>query len=502
MPLPFDNEKYLTAQTEQILKRVNAGQGRLFLEFGGKLIGDFHAARILPGFDPDVKLHLLEKLAAQADILICINADDIEHQRVRADFGITYDNASLKLIDDLRAHGIDVTAVIVNRYHGQPSVKAYQDRLARHGIKVYLWGDIAGYPNNIEHVVSPEGFGAQEYVPVTKPLVVVTAPGPNSGKMNVCLTEMYHEAKLHGAARYAKFETFPVWNLPLSHPVNIAYESATADLMDNNAMDNFHFDAYGIAAVNYNRDLQAFPLLRTLITKITGSTEGYQSPTDMGVNCVAQGIVDDAKVREAANQEIIRRYFQYNADFHLGHATEQTVQRAEDLIHKAGLETTDRKVVAAAREAARRCEEEHGGDNGVCCGAAIQLPDGSIVTGKNSSLMHSTAAMILNAAKKLAGIPDDRHLLPEDIMNSVAVFKNDLRNNQRVSLNLSEALIVLIVSAARDSAAKWALDALPRLKRCDVHLSHLPGSGDAAGLRRLGISFTYDPLQPTKKLFP
>ncbi len=498
----FSNDLYLQAQTAAIRKRVEGGAGRLYIEFGGKLLGDFHASRVLPGFDPNVKLRLLQNLATDADLIICIHADDIERKRIRADFGITYDNAALKLIDDLRARGIEVTAVVITRYSGQPAAAEFKERLERHGMSVYLHRSIDGYPREADKIATEEGFGANPYIQVTRPLVVVTAPGPNSGKLATCLNQMYHELRRGNAARYAKFETFPVWNLPLEHPVNLAYESATADLKDNNALDNFHFAAYGIPAVNYNRDLQAFPLLRTLLNLITGSTAGYQSPTDMGVNCIAAGIVDDAAVRAAAEGEIIRRYFQYDAEFHLGRCSEETVRRALEVVQKAGLNTMDRKVVSAAREAARVCEAQQRGDGGIYCGAAIQLEDGTIVTGKNSSLMHSAAAMILNAAKHLAKIPDGQHLLLPDIMESVSTFKHGLGTSERVSLNLSETLIMLVVSAARDIYAKRALDVLPLLNHCDVHLSHLPGHGDEVGLRHLGCSYTYDTLAPTKKLFP
>lgn len=498
----FDNQKYLDAQKASILKRVSQGEGRLYLEFGGKLIGDFHAARVLPGYDPDVKVRLLKSLSATADIIVCIYAEDIERKRVRADFGITYDNAALKLIDDLHAVGVEVTAVVVTRYSGQPAVQAFKHRLERHGIQVFLHGNLDGYPNQVDRIASQAGLGSLRYVPVTQPLVVVTGPGPNSGKMGTCLSQIYHEFHQGRKARYAKFESFPVWNLPLSHPVNIAYESATADLLDNNAIDHFHFEAYGVPAVNYNRDLQTFPLLKALLERISGGEAGYRSPTDMGVNCIVAGIVDDAGVRHAAEMEIIRRYFQYVSALDAGRATEQTVERAEELIRKAGLKPEDRQVVAKARATATRCETEGEGDGGICCGAAIQLPDGFIATGMNSSLMHSAVAMILNAVRHLAGIPRERHLLEPAILEKVATFKHGLGTNVRTSLNLSEALIVLTVSCAQSPEGQKALDCLAQLKGCDVHLSHMPGHGDEQGLRHLGCSYTYDPLAPTRKLFP
>lgn len=497
----FDNQKYLLSQRDSIMKRVSGGEGRVYLEFGGKLLGDFHAARVLPGYDPDVKVHLLKSLANEADIIVCIYAEDIQQKRMRADFGITYDNAALKLIDDLHAVGVEVTAVVITRFTGQPAVQAFKKRLERHGIQVFLHGNLEGYPNDVERIASPQGLGSLRYVPVTRPLVVVTGPGPNSGKMGTCLSQIYHEFQQGRRARYAKFESFPVWNLPLSHPVNIAYESATADLLDSNAIDHFHYETYGVPAVNYNRDLLTFPLLREILERISEGS-GYKSPTDMGVNCIADGIVDDAGVRKAANMEIIRRYFNYVSENKLGRATDETVRRAEELMRKAGLQPEDRPVVAAAHETARLCESEGEGDGGIFCGAAIQLPDGFIATGRNSSLMHSAVAMILNAAKHLANIPKEKYLLRPDILDKVSTFKHGLGANTRTSLNLSEALIVLTVSSATDPDAQKALDTLAQLRNCDVHLSHTPGHGDEQGLRHLGCSYTYDPLAPTKKLFP
>lgn len=497
----FNNDVYLQAQKKSILSRVTAGPGRLYLEFGGKLIGDSHAARVLPGYDPDVKMRLLQELSTQADIIVCIHADAIEHRKIRGDLGITYDDAALKLIDDLRARGVSVSAIVITRYNGEPAALQFRKRLVKHHLSVFLHEATPGYPYNLDLIVSPDGFGRNPYIPVSRPLVVVTGPGPCSGKMGTCLSQIYHEFEQGHTGRYAKFETFPVWNLPLSHPINVAYEAATADLRDCNAIDHFHLEAYNVQTVNYNRDLQAFPLLRTLLTRITGSTDGYQSPTDMGVNCIACGIIDDAMAREAAREEVIRRYFQYNANCQLGTTSEETVEWALEILQKAALKPEDRPVVTAARVAARECERSGKGDNGVFCAAAIKLPDGEIVTGKNSTLMHSAASMILNAAKHLTGIPDSQHLLFPEILESVSHFKTGLGTNQYTGLNLSETLIALVVSASRDRYAQQALDALTALRYCDVHLSHIPGRGDEAGLRHLGCSFTYDPLPPTKNLF-
>ncbi|MBO4512019.1 MAG: DUF1846 domain-containing protein [Victivallales bacterium] len=498
----FDNERYLEAQKKSILERVKDSQHRLYLEFGGKLIGDFHAARVLPGFDPDVKIRLLRELSSSADIIICIHAEAIAARKVRADYGITYDQDAMRLIDELRNRGIEVTGVVITRYTGQPEALNFKERLEKYGIKAYLHKGIAGYPADLDHVVSPEGLGSNPYVEVTQPLVVVTAPGPNSGKMGTCLSQMYHEYLKGDIAQYAKFETFPVWNLPLLHPVNIAYEAATADLKDANAMDSFHFEAYGKSAVNYNRDLQAFPLLKTILKRIIGDKCWYQSPTDMGVNCVAQGIIDDAEVREAAKREIARRYFTCLADVKRGKADEATLQRIIEVAGKAEVVPEERAVVIAARNAAKECEAAGKGNKGIYCGAAIRLADGTIITGKNSTLMHSASSMIINAIKKLAGIPDNIHLLQRDILASVANFKDCLGSTMRSpGLDVSETLITLVVSANGNPCAKMALDCLSQLQRCDIHLTHIPSPGDEAGLRRLGCSYTYDPVPPSRNLF-
>ena len=497
----FDNDKYLEAQKSEILKRVNASKDRLYLEFGGKLINDSHAARVLPGYDPNVKIRLLKELSDDADIIICIHATDIAEHKMRGDLGITYDKDALRLIDDLRSRGIDVTGVVITRFKGEAAAIAFQKRLERNGIPVYLHAGIEGYPMDVDHVVSDSGFGANPYIKVSRRLVVVTGPGPNSGKMGTCLSQMYHDYKRGTVAHYAKFETFPVWNLPLNHPVNLAYEAATADLRDMNAMDFFHFDAYGKTTVNYNRDLQAFPLLRTVLQRIAGAECWYKSPTDMGVNCVAQGIIDDAAVREAANREIVRRYFQTFADYKLNRANAMTISRMQEVCAKANLNPEARDVVVASRKAAEDCREAGKGNKGIFCGAAIKLDDGTIITGKNSPLMHAASSMVINAIKRLAGIPDDHKLLLPEILESVANFKDSLGALRSPGLDVSEVLIVLVVSANTDASAKHALECLNGLRNCDMHLTHIPSAGDEAGLRRLGCSFTYDPLPPTKNLF-
>jgi len=378
----------------------------------------------------------------------------------------------------------------------------FSRRLSKHGLRVFFHRDIPDYPNDLDMIVSAEGFGANAYIPVQQQLVVVTGPGPCSGKMGTCLSQIFHEFENGSCARYAKFETFPVWNLPLNHPLNHAYEAATADLRDYNALDNFHYEAYKIVAVNYNRDLQAFPLLRALLTKITGSNEGYQSPTDMGVNCIKSGIIDDDCAQAAAKQEIVRRFLHYEADFQLGRAaTDSAVIRAAEIMQKANVTIASRGVLTAAREAARDCEAKNKGDGGIYCGAAMQLHYGEIITGKNSPLLHSAASMVLNAVKHLAQIPDSQFILLPEIVASVANFKYGLGSNSRAGLDLNETMIVLVVSASRDVYAQNALACLPQLAHCDVHLSHYPSRGDEAGLRHLGCSYTYDPIMPTKNLF-
>ncbi|MBR0458556.1 MAG: DUF1846 domain-containing protein [Victivallales bacterium] len=497
----FDNERYLKAQKERILERVNTTSHRLYLEFGGKLIGDLHAARVLPGYDPNVKIRLLQQLSDQADIIVCIHAADIQSGRRRADLGITYDRDAMRLIDDLRSRGVDVTAVVITRFNGEPAAAEFQKRLERHNIRVYLHKSIHGYPADIDHVVSDEGFGANPWIEVTRPLVVVTGPGPNSGKMGTCLSQIYHEARQGHISQYAKFETFPVWNLPLLHPVNIAYEAATANLKDANAIDSFHFEAYGKTSVNYNRDLQAFPLLRAVLNRLTGGKCPYQSPTDMGVNCIATGIVDDAAVQQAANLEIARRYFQCYADCQLGRGDQETLDRMREITVKANIDPQERAVVKAARAAAEEGRARGKGSQGIFCGAAMQLPDGTIVTGKNSPLMHAASSMVLNAIKKLAGIPDGLHLLLPEILESVASFKDNLGAVRSPGLDVGEALIALVVSANTNPGAKIALEHIQTLARCDVHLTHIPSPGDESGLRRLGCSLTFDPVAPTKNLF-
>lgn len=503
MPLKsgFDNEKYLAEQSAAILERIERFNNKLYLEFGGKLIYDMHASRVLPGFDPNVKIRLLQKLKDKADIILCIYAGDIERKKMRADFGITYDADALKLIDDLADWGLSITAVVITRYEEQPGAAQFKDKLERRGVPVYTHAFTKGYPTDVDTIASDRGYGANPYIETTKPLVVITGPGPNSGKLATCLSQVYHEHKRGVHAGYAKFETFPIWNLPLKHPVNVAYEAATADLQDVNMIDPFHLEAYDAKSVNYNRDIQAFPVLKRILDRVMDGGSCYASPTDMGVNRAGFGIVDHAAVSEAARQEIIRRYFQYSCEYAIGYASAGTVERAELIMKEVGARPEDRSVVAPARGAAAEAERTGRGDGGIFCGAAIELPGGRIIMGKNSPLMHAASSLILNAIKTLAGIPDQIHLLTPVIINSISSLKRDIMNKRSVSLNLEETLIALSISATANTAALAAMEELKKLCGCDVHMTHMPSRGDEAGLRRLGVHMTSDPQFASKSLF-
>ncbi len=497
----FDNDKYLKEQTEAILERVERFDHKLYLEFGGKLLWDLHAARVLPGFDPNVKMRLLQQLRDQVDVILCIFAGDIERKKVRADFGITYDSDAMKLIDDLNEWGIAVRAVVITRYEGQPAATIFKNKLERRGVQVVTHRFTKGYPTNIDLVVSEEGYGANEYIPTAKPIVVVTGPGPGSGKLATSLTLLYHDWKRGVAAGYAKFETFPIWNLPLKHPVNVAYEAATADLKDFNIIDPFHLEAYGETAINYNRDVDAFPLLRRIIEKITGKTSFYKSPTDMGVNRAGFGIIDDAAVRRAAGQEVIRRNFRYSCEYALGLCNKDTVERSCLIMEDLGARPEDRAVVAPARTASEEAREKGKGNEGIYCGAAMEMPDGIIITGSNSPLLHAASALVLNAVKHLAGIPDALPLLPPAITQTLTRFKRDVLQGQVMNLDLEETLIALCISALSNPAAQLALEQLKKLRGCEVHMTHIPTPGDDAGLRKLGVNLTTDTDFSTRTLF-
>jgi len=497
----FDNERYIREQTSAILERVKEFDNKLYLEFGGKLLYDYHASRVLPGYDPNVKMRLLQKLKDNADILLCIYAGDIERKKIRADFGITYDSDALKLIDDLRGWGIEVLGVIINRFDNQPAATLFKNRLERRDINVYTHRFTKGYPTDVELIVSDEGYGANEYIETEKPLVIVTGPGPGSGKLATCLSQLYHDYKKGIKSGYAKFETFPVWNLPLKHPVNVAYEAATADIKDFSLIDPFHLESYNQTAVNYNRDVEIFPVLKRILERITGGESFYRSPTDMGVNRAGFAITDDDVTGEAAKQEIIRRYFRYQCEYAMGFADKETVQRVELFIKDFNLLPEHRSVVVPARQAARQAQETDKGNEGIYCGAAIALRDGTMVTGNNSPLMHAASSLILHAIKHLAEIPDKIKLLPSHITDSVKKLKTEILNEKTVSLDLNETLIALGISATTNSAAQLAIEKLKELQGCEVHMTHIPTPGDEAGLRRLRVNLTSDPNFSTKNLF-
>jgi len=497
----FDNERYLAEQTEAILKRINQVGGKLYLEFGGKLLFDYHASRVLPGFDPNVKMRLLQQLASQTEILLCVYAGDIERRKVRADFGITYDADTFKLIDDLRERDLDVKAVVITRYQDQPAAETFRTKLERRGVRVVTHRPIAGYPTDVATVVSDAGYGANPFVETTAPLVVVNAPGPNSGKMATCLSQVYHEHRRGSRAGYAKFETFPIWNLPLRHPVNAAYEAATAELHDVNMIDPFHLESYDERAVNYNRDVEAFPLLRRILEKITGDSM-YQSPTDMGVNRCGFAIIDDEVAKQASEREIIRRYFRYTCDEVLGFEDGAAIRRIEALMEEFHLRPEDRSVVLPARATASAAERNADkGHRGVFSGAALELPAGEIITGRNSPLMHAASALVLNAVKELAEIPDHLDLISPMVVESIGALRKDVLGLDSISLNLEETLIALSISSMTNPTAKHAMLQLPKLSGCELHLTHLPTPGDERGLRRLGVNLTCDPSFATNKLF-
>ncbi len=500
----FDNEKYLKEQTSAILDRVKKFDNKLYLEFGGKLCYDYHAARVLPGYDPNVKLRLLHSLKDKIDIVLCVYASDIENGRVRGDFGITYDAATFKLIDDLRGWGLDILAVVITRYSGQPSAKIFKNKLEHRNVKVYLSYPIEGYPTSIDLVVNDDGFGKNEFVETKKPIVVVTAPGPNSGKLSTCLSQLYQEHKRGIIAGYAKFETFPIWNLPLKHPVNVAYEAATADIQDFNLVDPFHLNAYHKTTINYNRDVESFPILKLMLNKIYEKNKklpSYNSPTDMGVNRAGFGIIDDQVVRTAAKQELIRRYFRYNTEYILGIEKKSTVERVAALMEELAVKISDRSVVDVARKAATEAETKGKGNEGIFCGAAIELSNKKIIAGKNSKLMHAASSVILNSIKVLANIPDEILLLSPHVISQISKLKEGILSGESESLDLEETLIALSISAATNHTVELAMSKLKDLRGCEVHMTHIPTPGDEVGFQRLGVNLTTDGQFSSRNLF-
>ena len=498
----FDNDKYLTEQARYILERVSQSEGRLYLECGGKLLFDYHASRVLPGFEPSVKMRVFESLKDKIDVIICIYAGDIERRKIRSDFGISYDSDVFKMIDDFASYGLRCDKVVITRYENQPAAMLFKQKIESKGIKCYTHSATPGYPTDIDVVVSDEGYGKNEYIPVERPIVLVTAPGPGSGKLATCLGQMYHEYRMGNKCSYAKFETFPVWNLPLDHPVNIAYEAATADIGDVNLIDHFHLQAYGTIAVNYSRDLEAFPLLKRILERITGSTCTYQSPTDMGVNRIGFGIVDDSVCRQAGCQEIIRRYLTTRVQYAQGIANEETVTRAKAIMDKAGLSTENRKVVALASQALEQCIAQHKeGNKGTICAAALETVDGITVTGHNSPLMHAGSAVILNALKALAGVSKEEMLISPDVIDAITRMKRDVLTGRGVSLNIDEILICLAMSSTSNKNAEMAMQKLPDLRDAEIHFTHIPSAGDTIGLRKLGLNVTSEPRFPSKNVY-
>jgi uncharacterized protein (UPF0371 family) len=456
---------------------------------------------VLPGFDPNVKMRVFQSLKDQIDVIICIHSGDIERRKMRSDFGITYDTDVFKMIDDFSKWGLTVTRVVITRFDEEPGAVHFKNLLEQRGITVYTHKATRGYPNDVDLIVSDEGYGANPYIETEHPVVIVTGPGPGSGKLGTCLSQMYHDYKDGRRSGYSKFETFPIWNLPIDHPVNIAYESATADLGDKNLIDHFHASAYGAITVNYSRDLEAYPLLNRILSKITGTDCLYKSPTDMGVNRCGFGIINDAVVRKAGQQEIIRRYYRAACEYVQGIGSKETVERSRSIMEGAKLSINDRSVVPAAQKALEEGIARGKGLNGIVCAAAIELPDGRIVTGCNSPFLHASSALILNAVKVLANIDHEVDLIPPAIVQSVTAMKRDVLKGRGVSLNLDEVLICLAMSCAISGEAKKASAVLPLLNACEVHMTHIPSSGDSSGLRKLVLNVTSEPRFPTSNLY-
>ena len=487
----FDNDKYLAMQSEHIRSRISEFGGKLYLEFGGKLFDDYHASRVLPGFQPDSKIRLLQELKDDTEMVIVINAADIEANKTRGDLGITYNDDVLRLIDTFRELGLYVGSVVITRYNGQSSANAFHKHLTQLGVKCYLHYTIAGYPSDVKHIVSDEGLGLNEYIETTKSLVVITAPGPGSGKMATCLSQLYHDNKMGIKAGYAKFETFPIWNLPLKHPVNLAYEAATADLNDVNMIDPFHLEAYGETAVNYNRDVEISPVLAAIFKKIQGSCP-YKSPTDMGVNMAGNCIIDDDVCREASKLEIIRRYFTASANVLRGKGDEEQVSKLELLMNQAGIDTDYCPAVSAALKK----EEATGAPAG-----AIVLPTGEVITGKTSSTLGAASALLLNALKVLAGIDDSLDLISADILEPICGLKTQYLKHRNPRLHTDEVLIALTISAQTDPVAHLATEQLSQLKGSDAHFSVIISEEDEKILRRLGINVSFEPKYEHKRLY-
>lgn len=491
MKIGFDNEKYLNMQSEHIRERISHFDNKLYLEFGGKLFDDYHASRVLPGFAPDSKLKLLMQLSDQAEIVIVISAVDIEKNKVRGDLGITYDTDVLRLMESFKGKGLYVGSVVITQYSGQASANHFKAKLEKLNIKVYTHYNIEGYPSNIPLIVSDDGYGKNDYIETTRPLVIITAPGPGSGKMATCLSQLYHEHKRGIRAGYAKFETFPIWNIPLKHPVNLAYEAATADLNDVNMIDPFHLEAYGITTVNYNRDVEIFPVLDAIFERIYGNNP-YKSPTDMGVNMAGNCICDDAVCCEASNQEIIRRYYGALKGLVEGTSDEEEVFKLKLLMNQAHITIDERKVVGAAL---KRAKETNGP------AAALELEDGTIITGKTTPLLGASSALLLNALKVLAGLDDDLHLISPTAIEPIQKLKTEYLGSKNPRLHTDEVLIALSISAATDKNAQLALEQIPKLKGCQAHTSVILSTVDIKQFKKLGIQLTSEAKLENKKIY-
>ena len=487
----FDNEKYLAMQSEHIRRRIAQFGGKLYLEFGGKLFDDFHASRVLPGFEPDSKIRMLQQLGDDVEVVITINAADIETNKMRGDLGITYDEDVLRLIDTFRELGLYVGSVVLTRYNGQAAADAFFKRLKSLGIRCYRHYPIAGYPSDVQHIVSNEGLGQNDYIETTRSLIVVTAPGPGSGKMATCLSQLFHDYKRGITSGYAKFETFPIWNLPLKHPVNLAYEAATADLNDLNMIDPFHLDSYNEIAVNYNRDVEIFPVLNAIFQKIQGSSP-YKSPTDMGVNMVGNCIIDDEVCREASKMEILRRYFTACINRIKGNGDENAIQKIKLLMNQSDIEPDDCPIVSAALEKAKATGAPAG---------AMMLPDGRIVTGKTSSTLGAASALLLNALKTLGNIEDNLQLISADVLSPICDLKTQYLQHRNPRLHTDEVLLALTISALSDPISNTAKKQLANLKGSDAHFSVIISDEDEKILRRLGINVSCEPQYETKRLY-
>lgn len=483
MEVAFDNEKYLKIQKEKIEERIKMFDNKLYLEFGGKIFDDLNASRVLPGFSPDAKIKLLQEFKENLEIIFCINANNIQKNKIRADYGIGYDVELLRLIENISKLNISINSVVVTMYAGQDGVEKLKKTLENKNIKVYLHRSTKGYPNDVETIVSDEGYGQNPYIKTTKKLVVVTAPGPNSGKLGTCLSQLYHEHKMGVKAGYAKFETFPVWDLPLMHPVNLSYEAATADLGDINMIDSFHLEEYNVTAVNYNRDISAFPILKSILDKITGNSV-YKSPTDMGVNMISKCIINDEAVRKASNMEIIRRYYASMCDYKKGIGTAETVEIIKNLMIKTGVTTQDRKIVKYALEKA-----EASNTNTV----AIMLEDGNVITGKESDLLSASSALLINTIKELSGIPDNVFLLSPTVLKSIFKLKQKTSYKSNYSLNLPEVLIALSICEQTNPVIEKSLEKLEKLRGLEAHSSYIISTTEIKVLKSLGINVTCEP---------